>query len=90
MKLTAEIDVDGELFQLSVNKGVVDMRAGAARSPDVVMATSYEPMLAASEGEMTMEKFIKKHVSITANVPGKERELMTLLGAAMALFQDDV
>ena len=88
LKLNVELNVDGERFELSVNKGIVDMRAGAAGSPDAIMVTSYEPMIAASEGEMPMDKFIKKHVTITVKVPGKDRELMTLLGVAMTLFQE--
>ena len=53
------------------------------------MATSYEPMIAASEGELPMGEFMAKHVTLPTHGPGKDRELLTLLGSAMALFQRD-
>ena len=85
----AELIIDGEHFALSVHDGAVDMRAGAAHAPDVVMATSYEPMMAASEGEMTMDQLMEGHVTITTHVAGKDQELLMLLGSAMHMFQHD-
>ncbi len=82
----AELDIDGELFTLSVRDAAAEMRYAPAKSPDVVMTTSYEPMVAASEGEMPMDRFMKDHVQIVTHTPGKDVELMTLLGAAMTLF----
>jgi len=89
LSFDAEIEVDGERFALSAHDGAVDMRVGAAESPDVVLATSYEPMIAASEGELTMDAFMALHVTLTTHVPGKDRELLALLGTAMTLFQKD-
>ena len=53
------------------------------------METSYEPMIAAGEGEMAMDEFMGSHVTITTHVAGKDQELMTLLGSVMQLFQHD-
>lgn len=89
LRFEAEIIVDGERFTLSVLDGRVDMRSGAANSPDVIMTTSYEPMIAASEGEISMEAFVAAHVEINSPTPGKGQELLTLLGKAMALFTRD-
>lgn len=85
----AELVVDGERFALSVHAGAVDMRVGAAQSPDVVMETSYEPMIAASEGEMAMDEVMRSHVTITTHVAGKDQELMTVLGSVMHMLQQD-
>jgi len=85
----AELIVDGERFALSVHDGAVDMRAGAAQSPDVVMESSYGPMIAVSEGEMTMDQFMGSHVKITTHTAGKEQELFGLLASAMQAFQHD-
>ena len=82
----AELNIDGELFTLAVRDSMVEMRYTPAKSPDVVMTTSYEPMIAASEGEMSMDQFLRNHVQIITHTPGKDAELMTLLGAAMTLF----
>ena len=85
----AELNIDGELFTLAVRDASVEMRYAPAKSPDVVMTTSYEPMIAAAEGEMPMDQFLKNHVQIITHTPGKDVELMTLLGAAMTLFSHE-
>lgn len=86
LNFEATVNVDGEPFTLTVRDGSVEMLYAPAKSPDVVMTTSYEPMIAAAEGEMPMDKFLKNHVQIITHTPGKDVELMTLLGAAMTLF----
>ena len=85
----AELNVDGELFTLAVRDASVEMRYASAKSPDVVMTTSYEPMIAAAEGEMPKDRFLNNHVQIITHTPGKDVELMTLLGAAMTLFAQE-
>ena len=45
-------------------------------------------MIAATEGEMPMSDFLQNHLQIVTHTPGKDVELMTLLGAAMTLFTD--
>ena len=85
----AELNVDDELFALAVRDASVEMRYAPAKSPDVVMTTSYEPMIAAAEGEMPMDRFLNNHVQIITHTPGKDVELMTLLGAAMTLFAQE-
>ena len=89
LSFDAELIVDGESFAISVHERAVDMRAGAAQSPDVVMETSYEPMIAAGEGEMAMDEFMGSHVTITTHVAGKDKELVTLLGSVMQLIQHE-
>lgn len=89
LSFEAALNVDGELFTLAVRDGSVEMRYAPAKSPDVVMTTSYEPMVAAAEGEMPMDHYLKNHVQIITHTPGKDVELMTLLGAAMTLFADE-
>ncbi len=87
LSFVAEIEVDGERFELRAHEGEVAMRVGAPAAPDVVMSTSYEPMIAAGEGEISLESFSEKHVTMTTRTPGKDRELFTLLAGAMAVLQ---
>lgn len=82
----AELNVDGELFTLTAKDGEATMAYAPARSPDVAMTTSYEAMLAASEGEMALETFVADYVTLDVHTPGKELELMTLLGEVMGVF----
>ena len=89
MAFRAEIRVDGEPFTLAVGEGVVTVRAGTADAPDVALTTSYEPMVAAAEGEMAMETFMADHASVETFTSGRDAEMMRLLAAAMALLQDE-
>ncbi len=82
----AVIMVDGEPFTLTARGGMVDMVYEAASKPDVVMTTSYEPMMAAAEGEMPMSVFLRDHVDLEERTSGKQAELMALLADAMGLF----
>ena len=84
--LTAAIIVDGEAFTLTADSGTVEMLYAPPAAPDVTLRTSYEPMIAASEGEMPMDAFLRDHVDVTAHTPDKDRDLMNLLGAAMKAF----
>ncbi len=86
VRFEAEIIVDGERFTLDVADGSVEMRYASAKSPDVVMTSSYEPMMAAADGEMPMDHLLKNHVQIITHTPNKDVEFMTLMGAAMTLF----
>lgn len=86
LRFEAEIIVDGERFTLDVGDGSVEMRYASATSPDIVMTTSYEPMMAAADGEMPMEHLLKNHVQMITHTPNKDVEFLTLMGAAMSLF----
>lgn len=85
-EIKATIVVDGEPFSLNVADGRVSMVVGEHPAPDVILKMAYEPMLAASEGEMSMEEFSAKHVEAEERHPGKKDELFLLLGSAMAQF----
>lgn len=84
---TAEFDVDGEPFVMEAGKGRVLMQSGHAASPDVTLSTSYGPMVATADGDMTPEEFATDYARIVVHTPGKEGELLGLLGAAMALIR---
>lgn len=85
-KFIAELNVDGERLTLDVGNGSVEMRYAPPESPDIVMTTSYEPMIATADGEMPMEHFLQNHVQITTHTANKDAEFMTLLGTAMTRF----
>jgi len=87
MDFTAVLRVDGEPFTLSVGGGDADMGAGETEDADLIAETSYEPLLAVSEGELAMDEFVGSHFRLEVKTPGKEIELMTLMGAMMAIFR---
>ncbi len=82
----AELRVDGEPFTLTARDGRVEMVYAPAPAPDVVMTTGYEALLAASEGEMDLSGFVAQHVQLEVRTAGKEKELLSLLAAAMEVF----
>ncbi len=84
----AELNIDGERFTLTAHRGKVDMHYTPPASPDVVMTTGYEAMIAASEGEMPMAHFMRDHAEIETLTPGKDREFMALMGEAMQYLLD--
>ncbi|MCP4384601.1 MAG: helix-turn-helix transcriptional regulator, partial [Hyphomicrobiales bacterium] len=71
----AAIIVDGEAFALSVNDGEVAMQAETLASPDVVLTTSYEALMAVAEGEINLEDFAANHCEIEVQTAGKEADL---------------
>ena len=89
VNFTAEIIVDDEPFTLTAADGAVDMVYAPAGSPDVTLRTSYEPMIAAAEGELPMNEYLERYVDLTVHTPRKDVELMKLLGDAMQVFGED-
>ena len=86
VQFEAELNMDGERMTIIVGDGSVEMRYAPSNSPDVVMTTSYEPMMATGDGEMSMDHYLKNHVQIIAHTANKDVEFMSLLGAAMSFF----
>ncbi|MCP4305159.1 MAG: hypothetical protein GY788_09855, partial [bacterium] len=58
-------------------------------SPDVVLTTSYEALMAVAEGEINLEDFAANHCEIEVQTAGKEADLFVLLSAAIAVLRDE-
>lgn len=82
----ATLQIDGEAFRMTARDEDVEIRAGAAEHPDVVMTTSYEPMMALADGEMQQSQFFSQHVELQIQTPGKEAEFFDLLSSAIREF----
>jgi DNA-binding HxlR family transcriptional regulator len=83
---TATLLIDEEPYRLTAGGGDANIRAGAAENPDVVMKTSYEPIMAMADGNMARDEFVSKHVALEVMTPGKEKELFDLLARAIQEF----
>jgi DNA-binding HxlR family transcriptional regulator len=81
--LNAELLIDGQRLELLVGDGEVDINYRAATDPDVIMETSYQPMVAVMDGMLSPEQFAKDHVKARAADPRKLQELMELLARAV-------
>ena len=84
--LAATLVIDGEAFRLTARNSDARIRAGAAQSPDVVMTTNYEAIMALADGAMQQRDFISNHVTLDVMTPGKEKEFFDLLSRAIQQF----
>jgi DNA-binding HxlR family transcriptional regulator len=82
----ATLMIDGEAFRMTAKDGDAQVRFGAAESPDVVMTTSYDPMMALADGEIDQSQFVSNHVALEVLTPGKEAEFFDLLTRAIREF----
>ena len=78
--------IDRETYRLTARDCDVQIRAGAAENPDVVMTTSYEPMMALADGDIAQDEFVSNHVALEVITPGKEIEFFDLLTRAIREF----
>ena len=82
----ATLNIDGEAFRMTAKNGAAEIRAGAAKTPDVTMTTSYEPMMALADGQMEQGAFLSGHVELQVSTPGKDAEFFDLLSRAIREF----
>ena len=83
---TATLMIDKEAFRMVVRDCDAKIRAGAAKNPDVIMTTSYEPIMALADGDMAQSEFIANHVTLDVITAGKEKEFFDLLSRAIRQF----
>lgn len=82
--LKAGLIVDGESFAITVGNGEVQVEYQTTGDADVVVVTSYEPMMAAGDGRMNLDEFAANHISIQSGSQEQAMALLGLLGKAMA------
>ncbi|MFY0662003.1 MAG: helix-turn-helix transcriptional regulator [Shimia sp.] len=87
MTLRVGLVVDGEMMQLDVAVGQVSASYGAHETPDVVLTTGYEDLLAVSEGELPMETFIGARAEMQVLTPGADGAFAQMMGAVMGVLQ---
>jgi DNA-binding HxlR family transcriptional regulator len=82
----ATLLIDQETYRLTARDGDVQIRAGAAENPDVVMTSSYDPMMALADSQITPDEFVSNHVALEVITTGKEIEFFDLLTRAIQEF----
>jgi DNA-binding HxlR family transcriptional regulator len=83
----ATLLIDGETYRLTARDCDAQIRTSAAENPDVVMTTSYEPIMALADGDITRDEFVANHVTLEVITPGKEKEFFDLLTHAIREFR---
>ena len=84
---TANLLIDGEAFRMTARGDDVQIHAGAAENPDVVMTTSYEAIMALADGDIEQGEFVSNHVALEVFTSGKEKEFFDLLSRATLEFE---
>jgi len=82
----ATLMIDGEAFGMTARDCDTQVRAGAAKNPDVIMTTSYEPLMAMADGEIEQSQFFEDHVKLDVKTLGKETEFFDLLSRSIREF----
>jgi hypothetical protein len=85
----AGLVVDDEAFEIAVTDGDVDVHYRTPGDVDVVVATAYEPLMAAGDGDLPLDQFLANHVQLIDGDAGKRDELLTLLGRAFGALEED-
>ena len=83
MTLHAELDVDGEPFSFTVDRGVVQVTIGKPSDPEAILKTSYEPMIAVADGALSLERFGAEHVELSGPSATQGQALAELMSRAM-------
>lgn len=81
--LRAQLLIDGEPFSFTVDRGIVDVKAGTVANPEVTLTTSYEPLIAVADGGLALEEFASKWMKLSGPELEQGRALAELMGRAM-------
>lgn len=87
LNVVASLVVDGEEMEVRAENGAASVSYRPATDPDIVLQTSYDALMALSEGEITERTYLRDHCQIEAHTPGKENELFTLLSMILSVFR---
>jgi DNA-binding HxlR family transcriptional regulator len=87
LRLRAQLVIDGEPFSFTVDRGIVDVKAGAVNDPEVTLTTSYEPLIAVADGGLTLDEFASNWMELSGPDPEQGRVLAELMGRAMTRMQ---
>ena len=83
LELRAGLVVDGEPFAISVSAGDVDVTYGRADDPELEIATGYEPLCRAIDGELTLDELAIHHVEVVGGDPSRVPAFRSLMWGAI-------
>jgi len=77
--LRVELRVDDEPFDICVAGGQVTVFYRPSDDPEVVISTSYLPMIALGDDEISREEFWRDHVEVVAGSEANARRFFEML-----------
>ena len=85
--IRAGLLVDGEAFEIVVADGDVEVHYRTPVDVDVTIATAYEPLIAAGDGDLPLQQLVADHVRLVGGDPAKLEELLALFGEAFSALE---
>ncbi len=83
LDLVAGLVLDSEPLVLTARQGRVRVRYGEPVDPDVVIASSYDALLAAIEGRLSAQELASEHVELIEGSVERQAELRQLIWGAL-------
>lgn len=78
----AGLVVDGESFEIVVDRGEVEVHYRKPVDVEVSIATEYEPLMAVGDNDLSLQTFVDNHVHLIEGDTTKFGELLEILGLA--------
>lgn len=78
-EMRIELRVDDEPFDICISGGNVSVLYRSAEDPEAIVATSYVPLLAVGDGQMSAEEFASEHVELVAGSGAQAERLFELV-----------
>jgi DNA-binding HxlR family transcriptional regulator len=87
--LHAGLVVDGEEFEIAIDRGDVEVRYRTPVDVEVSIATEYEPFMAVGDSGLSLQAFVEDHVHLIEGDPAKFDEFIEILGRAFGALVAD-
>lgn len=87
LNVVASLVVDGEEMEVKAEDGSATVSYQPATDPDISLRTSYNSLMALSEGEISEQAFLQDHCQIEVLTSGKENDLFRLFSLILAVFK---
>ncbi|MDF1779570.1 MAG: helix-turn-helix domain-containing protein [Rhizobiaceae bacterium] len=88
LTMTAQFVIDREPMILAVTNGKAVMTIGSNEPPEITLTTSYEALLAVSEGEIGMDELIANQATLIEHKAGYAQEFGQMMSQAIATLND--
>ena len=85
----AGLVVDGEEFEIAIDRGDVEVRYCTPVDVEVSIATEYEPLISVGDSGLSLQTFVDDHVHLIEGDPAKFDEFLEILGRAFGALVAD-
>lgn len=83
-RLRVQLSISGEAYCIRVEGPQTSMKLGTCEAPDAVLATNYEALVAAGDGDLSPERFAAENVTLVSGSQEAMGQFLMLLGRSMS------